>query len=227
MGELYEKGGGYMSVLSKIAYLQGVMNEIPNQMLAKELAETENMAGIKEIASNLFNKDKNIQSDCLKVLYEIGYIKPELISGYAGEFLKLLKSRNNRLVWGAMIALAVIAPIKAEELYDNLDAIYSAIKEGSVITIDNGIKVLAIIASKNEEYNKVIFPYLINHLRTCRPKEVCQHSESIFTAVNLQNKDAFLEVLKEREISLTNVQLARVKKLYRTVEKLNSNKGLC
>ncbi|HEX2926439.1 MAG TPA: hypothetical protein VHP38_09330 [Ruminiclostridium sp.] len=211
-----------MSVLSKIAYLQGIRGEIPNQILAKELAETENIAGIKEIASNLFNKDKNIQSDCLKVLYEVGYIKPELISDYVGELIKLLKSRNNRLVWGAMIALAQIAPIKPGELYNNLDAIYSAIEEGSVITIDNGIKVLAIIASKNEEYNKVIFPYLINHLRTCRQKEVGQHSESMVTAVNLQNKDAFLEVLKEREISLTNAQLIRVKKLYRKVEKLNN-----
>jgi len=207
-------------VLSKIATLQGIRDEVPNQMLAKEFAEIENMEGIKEIAENLFNKDKNIQSDCLKVLYETGYIKPHLISEYVGEFLKLLKSRNKRMVWGAMIALAVIAPIKADELFKNLDAIYSAIKEGSVITVDNGIKVLAIIAFKKEEYNSAIFPYLINHLKTCRPKEVGQHSESIFAAVNLHNKEAFIEALKSREVSLTNAQLLRVKKLYKAAEKI-------
>ncbi len=184
------------------------------------MVDTDDREGIKEIASNLFNKDKNIQSGCIKVLYEAGYIKPEFISDYAGEFMKLLKSRNNRLIWGGMIALSVIAPIKSDELYNNRDKMYSVIKEGSVITVDNGIKTLAIIASKNEEYNKDIFPYLINHLKTCRPREVAQHSESIFIAVNLQNKEAFLEVLKEREVSLSSTQLVRVKKLQRAIEKI-------
>lgn len=39
-----------MSVLSKIAFFQNRRDEIPNQQLAKELAETENKKGIKEIA---------------------------------------------------------------------------------------------------------------------------------------------------------------------------------
>jgi len=212
--------GDKMSVLNKIAYLQNRRDEILNQELARELAESKDIAGIKEIAENLFNKDKNISSDCLKVLYEIGYINSELIADFAPDFIKLLRSKNNRLVWGAMIALANIAQIMADELYKDLDSIYAAISEGSVITIDNGIKVLAGIASKKEEYSNAIFPFLLNHLKTCRSKEVGQHSESIFIAVNSQNKEAFLEVLKGRELSLTNSQLARVKKVYKAIEKI-------
>jgi len=68
-----------MLVLNRIACLQGVRNEIPNQVLAKDLAVTKNTAGIREIAENLFNRDKNIQNDCIKVLYAVGYINPELI----------------------------------------------------------------------------------------------------------------------------------------------------
>lgn len=206
-----------MSVLNRISYLQNRRDEIPNQELARELAESNNLVGIKEITENLFNKDKNIANDCIKVLYEIGYINPVLISEFVLDVVKLLKSKNNRLVWGAMITLSLIAPIKADALFNNLEVIYSAIKDGSVITVDNGIKVLAIIASKNEQYNKTIFPYLINHLRTCRPKEVAQHSESIFVSVNANNKEAFTGVLKQREISLSSSQLVRVKKLYKKV----------
>jgi hypothetical protein len=209
-----------MSVLEKIAFIQGVRDEVPNQLLAKELAETMNKTGVREIADNLFNKEKNIQSDCLKILYEVGYINPELISDFSEDFLRLLKSRNNRLVWGAMIALAVIAPLKADVLFNNLEIIYSVMKNGSVITIDNGIRVLAGIASKNENYNNAIFPYLLNHLTTCRPKEVGQHSESILSAVNSKNKQVFIDVLKNREGSLTSAQLTRVKKLSRAAEKL-------
>jgi hypothetical protein len=53
-----------MSMLDKIAFYQNRRDEVPNQQLAKELAETENKAGIKEIADNLQHKNKNIQSDC-------------------------------------------------------------------------------------------------------------------------------------------------------------------
>jgi hypothetical protein len=106
-----------MSVLDKIAFFQNRRDEVPNQQLAKELAQTENIAGIKEIAENLQNKNQNIQNDCLKVLYEIGYLKPDLITDYIQDFLTLLKSKNNRMVWGAMIALATIADKKPNEIY--------------------------------------------------------------------------------------------------------------
>jgi hypothetical protein len=204
-----------VSVFDRIAYLQGRRDELPNQELAKELAESGNTAGIREIAGNMFNKDINIQSDCIKVLYEAGYIKPEIIAGYAGDFIKLLRSGNNRFVWGAMIALSTIANLKADEIYKNLDTIYKVIKEGSVITVDNGIKVLAAVASKNDEYNKAIFPYLIDHLRKCRPKEVSQHAESTFIAVTPSNRDEFINVLKGREISQSASQLARFRKIYK------------
>jgi hypothetical protein len=50
------------------------------------LAAKKNKAGIKEIAENLWNKDKNIQADCIKVLYEVGVIEPDLIADYAEDF---------------------------------------------------------------------------------------------------------------------------------------------
>ncbi len=87
-----------MSVLHKIAYYQDRRDEVPNQELARELVEARDLEGIREIAQNLDHNIPSVQSDCLKVLYEIGYLQPELVAGYAADFLKLLKSRNNRLV---------------------------------------------------------------------------------------------------------------------------------
>jgi hypothetical protein len=128
-----------LSVLEKIAYFQNRRDEVPNQNLAKELAETENRADIRIIAQNLWNKNKNIQSDCLKVLYEIGYIKPDLIVDHVGDFLKLLKSKNNRAVWGAMIALATITDKKPLEIYDNIADVIAAVEQGSLITVVWGV----------------------------------------------------------------------------------------
>ena len=87
-----------MSALNRIAYFQNRRDEVPNQELARDLAARQDRAGIQEIAENLWNKNQNVQSDCLKVLYEIGYLDPTLVADYAADFLKLLNSKHNRLV---------------------------------------------------------------------------------------------------------------------------------
>ena len=207
-----------MSTLEKIAYFQGRRDEVPNQLLAKELAETRNVQGIAEIAENLENKKKNVRSDCLKVLYEIGYLRPELIAPYAGDFLKLLESRNNRLVWGGIIALSTIAEIAADEVYPHVAEIQRTMEGGSVITVDSGIRTLARLAGTSYERRATLFPYLISHLRTCRPSDVPRHAEMILGAVRGDNKDEFRAVLQARMPQITPAQAARLKKVVRQAE---------
>ncbi|UOQ45807.1 hypothetical protein MUN89_07720 [Halobacillus salinarum] len=89
-----------MSVVNELASQLSRKDEEPNITLAHKLAEEDNHAGIEEIMENLSSKDKKIQYDCIKVAYEIGQVNPVLISKYAIQFIELLRSRNNRLVWG-------------------------------------------------------------------------------------------------------------------------------
>lgn len=207
-----------MSTLQKLASAQGRRDELPNQELARALAAKKDRKGIQEIAENLRNPDKDVQSDCLKVLYEIGYLQPELIAGYGSEFLHLLSSRDNRLVWGAMIALSTMAALRPAEVYANLGQVTEAMERGSVITVDNAVKVLAQVAAASDEYNRKVFPRLLAHLRRCRPKEVAQHAESTLPAVNARNKNEFLAVLAARQEVLTPAQSARVKKIVKKLE---------
>lgn len=202
-----------MTVLDQIAFFQNRRDEVPNQELARKLADANDRAGIQEVAENLWNKNAGIQSDCLKVLYEIGYLKPELVAGYAEDFVKLLRSRNNRLVWGSMIALSTIATIAANTLYPHIDPIRKAMEGGSVITVDNAVLTLAKIAATAPERRGEIFPILLQHLRTCRPKDVPQHSEKTLPAVDAENKKAFVEVLQQRMEDMSPSQAARIKKV--------------
>ena len=208
-----------MSVLNRIAYYQNRRDEVPNQELAQELAKTGNPADIREIAEGLWNNELNIQSDCLKVLYELGYLAPELIADYAGDFIKLLKHKNNRMVWGGMIALSTVADLKAAEIFPHLDEIFHIMDGGSVITMDNGIKVLALVASQKDEYRRTIFPILLNHLKTCRPKEVPQHAEKSLPAITAGNASDFIQVLEQRLADMSASQAARLKKIIKTAEK--------
>lgn len=207
-----------MSVLEKLSSAQGRRDEIPNQELARELARKRDKRSIAEIAANLSNKNQRIQNDCIKVLFEAGEIEPTLISDYAPLFLRLLSSRNTRLVWGSMTALAPIAKIRAKDIIANLGAIENAFKRGSVIAVDSGVRVLARAASANTEYNRKIFPFLLDHLKHCRPKEVPQHSDSTLPAVTRANKKKFIAVLNARIDILTPGQAARVRKVIEKAE---------
>jgi hypothetical protein len=208
-----------MTILSQIAFFQNRRDEIPNQELARQLVEAGDRSGIHEIAENLWNKNPAVQSDCLKVLYEIGYLKPDLISGYADEFIKLLKSRNNRLVWGSMIALSTIAAISADALYPYVPEIQKAMQKGSVITVDNAVLTLAGIASSSDARRREIFPSLLDHLKTCRPKDVPQHAEKTLIAVGAENKEAFIAVLEKRMEDMAGTQAKRVRKVIKEADK--------
>ena len=202
-----------MSVLNRIAFFQNRRDEVSNQQLAKELAETENRVGIKEIAENLQNKNQNVRSDCLKVLYEIGYLKPDLITDYTQDFLALLKSKNNRMVWGAMIAVATVADKKPREIYAKLGDVAAAFEKGSLITVVWGTKALAKVAAADKTYKQKIFPFLAAELKKCLPRDVPMHAESILPAVDTENKQEFLSILEARKPEMTASQLARLKKV--------------
>lgn len=207
-----------MTILDTLATSLGQRSEIPNQELARELAAKNNTAAVRELAENLWNKNTNIASDCIKTLYEIGYLKPELIAPYVNDFLKIIKSKQNRLVWGGMLALCSIAALKPKEIFEQVELVKKVTREGSVITTDNGIKTLAVVAGFKAEYTQVIFPFLIEHLQTSRSKEVPQHAESTLTAVNAGNKKIFIDTLTARLEALTLSQIARVKKVIRIAE---------
>ena len=204
-----------VSVLNRLASSLGRRDEVPNQELARDLAAKKDKAGVREIAENLWNKDKNIQADCIKVLYETGYLEPKLIADYTEDFVRCLRSKNNRLVWGGMTALAEVAKSNPDAVFKHLGEIKKAKETGSVITVDNAISTLAYIAAAKKKYDETIFPYLLKHLAGCRPKEVPQHSEKILPAVNSSNKADFIKVLEKRVEDLSGSGLSRVKKVIR------------
>jgi hypothetical protein len=198
--------------------MQGRRDEEPNKELGRELVRTGNIEGIQEIAENLWNSDTKIQSDCDGVMEEIGRQKPELIEEYVFDFLKLLSDKRNRRVWQAMICLSFLGESKSVVIFDNRETIVDAVEIGSVITLDNGINILARVASVEDEYHQELYPYLMEKLKTCRPKSVAQYAESIFCAVKTENREEYCEVLEKRLGILTSTQQRRVQKIIRELE---------
>jgi hypothetical protein len=208
-----------MTILEQIAYFKGRRDEVPNQQLAKELARNKDTAGIKQIAENVENGNKNIRSDCLKVLYEIGYIDPTLIADHASVFLKLLMSKDNRMVWGAMIGLALIADLRSQEIWACIDDVLQVTKNGTVITKVWGLRALAKVGGSDPVYKQKIFPFLIEQISICIPRDVPTHSESILCAMDKENKAELVAVLDSRRSELTPAQMVRLKKVLKQLDR--------
>lgn len=213
-----------MGVMDQIASALDQKVDIPNIALAEKLSQSGDRYGVQELVSHLDDIDKSVQSDCIKVLYEIGYRNPMLIADFVEDFLGLLSSRNKRLVWGGMIALSTIASLKADILFQHFDQIQKAVETGSVITTDAGIKALSLVADVSPEYHHKIFPDLLTRLRSCRSKSVARYSEFVAMAVTPESLSDFVTALKKRYPDLSPSQLRRVRKVIASVRSANRRK---
>jgi len=200
-------------MLEKLACKQGRNDEAPNIDLAEELCRNNDAAGVKEVVEGFIGADKAVANDCIKVLYEIGERKPELIAGYVNEFISLLRAKNNRLAWGSMTALAKITDHAPKQIFDRISVVTAAYEDGSVITVDNSISVFAGLCKADESYAKKVLPILVKHLQKCRPKDVPQHAERASVCFNSGNACTFIEVLEKRLPYLVATGQTRVKKL--------------
>jgi hypothetical protein len=200
-----------MSVIEKLASSQNESGTEPNKALARQIADTNDTAAIKELVGNLHNK--SIQSDCIKVLYEAGEIRPELIAGYAKDFIGLLDNKNNRMQWGAMIALHTITEQNAGLVYNALDKITTIADKGSVITKDHCAGILIKLAGM-EQYALNAFSLFIDLLQSCPSNQVPMYAEQAVPVINSDNKTKFLKVLNDRLHDVEkDAKKARVKKV--------------
>src|SRR5512133_3970572 len=187
-----------MKALDLLATNLNRKDDEPNQVLADKIIKNSRKDWVQELVSNLYNKDKNIQSDCIKVLYEIGERgSAELIAPFCEEFFEILKSKNNRLVWGAMIALDRIALIDPKSLFSKLSLIISTIDNGSVISIDHGVGILAKLSSLSD-FSDTTFPLLMEQLKRCPIKQLPMYAEKSEIALKANNKAYFIDLLESR-----------------------------
>lgn len=209
-----------MSVLDKLASAFGRNDEVPNQELAKEIVAKKDKAAVKELVDGLAHKNKALQSDCIKVLYEIGEHSPALVSAHASVFLDLLNSKNNRLQWGAMTALDAITNEVPDIIYGNLVQLLDAAHQGSVITKDHAIAIL-IKLCMFDDYRESAFILLMHQLKTYPTNQLPMYAERTLVIIDKENKEAFAELLMSRMDEIEQESKKnRIRKVLKKVEKI-------
>ncbi len=155
------------------------------------------MQAVKELIENLQSKSKDIQNDCIKVLYEIGALEPKMIEEYASTFLDLLKHKNNRLQWGGMTALNSIVSEKPAFIYESIPAILDAVSSGSVITSDGAVNIFIKLCGI-PDYAENTFAVLMEVMQRSPTNQLPMYAERAMPIVSKENKACFIEVLSKR-----------------------------
>lgn len=186
-----------MSIIPKLATSLNRRDEVPNQELAAEIVNRGNTKAVDELVDNLASKNKGIRHDCIKVLYEVGYNSPKLIADHTKTFIFLLDSKDNRMQWGAMIALGCIVREKPDAIFAALPKIIDAADKGSVITRDHCVNIL-ISLSSTETHGEEAIALLLEQMTGCPTNQLPMYAENAVPVINGSNKDRFVKVLASR-----------------------------
>jgi hypothetical protein len=210
-----------MSVLSQLATALNRRDEVPNQELALRIVKAGDKTAVRELVDNLSNKDKNIQSDCIKVLYEIGEREPQLIARHCEVFGGLLDSKHNRLVWGAMTALDTIVATEPKGVYSLLTKILETADRGSVITKDHAVGILIGLASQ-KQYTDNCLALLMEQLINSPNNQLPMYAEKAAPVINKKHKKRFKEILLKRVAGLEKEsQKRRIEKVLKKSERIS------
>jgi uncharacterized protein YfcZ (UPF0381/DUF406 family) len=208
-----------MSVINKLASSLNRRDETPNQELAVVIAGNNDKKAVQELVDNLSNKSKDVQSDCIKVLYEIGTLKPALIASHINSFIELLGNKNNRLQWGAMTTLHAITHEKPDAVYHALPTIIAVADKGSVITNDHCVGILIKLAAV-KKYAEDAFQLLMERLKTSPTNQLPMYAENALPVIGENNKAIFIKTLTARlgEVE-KETKRARVEKVIKKLQR--------
>lgn len=187
-----------MSVLEQLATALNRRDEVPNQELARRIVRERNAAAVKELVENLNHKNRGIQGDCIKALYEIGEANPDLICKYYREFGELLDSKNTRLVWGAMLALDTIVLKQPKGIYSMLSKILMvADTSGSVIARDHAVGILAKLGTL-KAYKRNCITLLFEQLLSCPNNQFPMYVEMSLPVIDADHRKRFQQIIETR-----------------------------
>jgi hypothetical protein len=186
-----------MKVLEQMSLFTHQRNEKNNVAIAARIAEEDDYAALKQIVQLLQEGNTALKNDCIKIIYEVGEQKPLLIEEYLDLFFHLLKSKNNRLQWGAMCAIYYCAQTQLKKVYKNLDYILKNTENASVIGRDYRFFTLITLA-KEKKYLKTIAPVLIDELWKAAENQFPAYCEETLCLPKKFIRETIVPIISER-----------------------------
>jgi len=201
-----------MSILGRLASALGRNDERPNVELAEALAAAPDVAAVGELVAVL-SGPAAVSNDAIKVLYELGARRPEVVAPHVDAFLKLLGSKNNRNVWGALQAIEAVTQVVPDAVAAALPSIITAADGGSVIAKDKAVQILCKLVTAG---HPEVQPVLLERVDAAAPNQFPMYAEAASVVVDAAHRERLARILEARLMRIeTSAERVRVEKSLR------------
>ena len=209
------------STLEQLASSLGRKDHEPNIALAEKISKNQDKKAVEELITLMNHKSSAIRHDAIKVLYEIGERKSELIIPYSKDFLKLFDQKDNWMKWGAMSALSMISNTNPELISKHLTSILDAMDSGSVITRDHGIYILCNVARLKKHHSDCM-ELLLEQIQKAPVNQTPMYAEKTVEVISPPYVKRLEKVLRSRQdVMEIPTKAKRIEKLLNSLQKIN------
>ncbi len=206
---------------AQLASALGRRDEVPNVELAKQIAQANDAASVTSLATVLQNGAKAVRQDAIKVFYEIGTRNPPLILSQLPVLLNILTSKNNRLVWGGMAAVATLSEPFPDKIFPHLNRILAAADAGSVIAKDRLIDILVALTGVTA-YSNEIMPIIVARLQTSAVNQLPMYAEKV-ARLTLDHTHAAIIISTLESRMCEPMSPSKKKRLEKTIQSLSQS----
>lgn len=213
-----------MSLVNRLSSSQDRRDQLPNEILGKEIAESKDHKSIRIISGLLLDPETKleIKADLLKVLECVGNIAPELIAEEYTHVVPFLHHKKNHMVWRAMCVLSQISSFNRQKIYADLADILQVMDRGSVITRDHGFSLLVDLYS-DEAYKAEIGPLIEEQIMSAPDNQLGQYAEKWMRVTTKKEAKSLLSILEDRSTDLKNQ--SHIKRISKLILRLNKRSG--
>ena len=187
----------HLDIIDRFSSSQGRRDQGPNQELAAEIVEQKDLTLLGKVLEVIdLNPSERIVNDAVMTLMAISEQDPNLLATSVPIWLDLLKSRSNRQVWGSMVILSHLAPLKYSELRQHLLLILESMDMGSVVGRDHGYSILCEFYRHDKD--KEIWPLMTEQLLKSPPNQFGQYIEKTMEVLRKQDREELIRILEIR-----------------------------
>ena len=210
-----------MPIQDKLAYSLNRKDQKPNKILATEIVNSLGASGVEELIAFFETKPhKELQKDCALTMAWVAEIKPDLVLPYTDYLIGKLEDPINRVIWGSMIALAFVAHLEKEKLFETLPKILDVMDAGTVVTRDHGYRIMMVLY-EDQRFQEDMFPLVLEQLSKAPSNQLGQYTERLVSVLNNLHIKSLVDVLEERRGDITNEH--HLKRLNKNLKKLYKN----
>lgn len=207
-----------MALQDQLAFALNRNDQEPNKRVAKRIVENEDSNAVSELVSFVDSKPKQrAQSDAVLALAYVAEDAPELVADKVDFFISQLDSPVNRLIFGSMIAMAHLAHLSKDQLFDRLPIIIDAMDAGTVVTRDYGFRIMVTLYEE-KELQEDMFVLILEQLAKAPSNQLGQYAERIMDVLNKTHLKLLIDTLEERRTDITNEH--HIKRLNKNLKKL-------